>query len=870
MALRLSSLSKRRHPLTRAARSAAMLPSPVRLFRTLRIGLFGVALGCALVDGGSVALAQSRPVSAGRMHYRIPPGSLDDVLGAFGNAAGIMVAVDPGLTTGMRSKGLDGVFTVTDGLAALLAQTGLEATSAPGGAYRLRRVAGRPEQVSRLDQVDVTGKADPKLQVYETPASVATITREDMDRLPQRSIGDVLADTPGVFSVGARNSPGAAVNIRGMQDFGRVNMMIDGARQNYQQSGHGVNGAAYIDPELLAGVDIAKGPVSTSGGAGIIGGMVNFRSFDAEDLIELGKRQGGRITATTGDNAYKFAGSAAAARHLTDDVDLVVGVSRKNLGSYGFGDKGGLADDTVYNKSAIGYLSAQEYWSGLLKGTWRISPSQRLKLSYLGFDSKVALSASGGATSQIHRDTLIADYSYKPGSDWVDLTSNLYFTRTRNREHREASEVLAYSAFALQYQTSTIGGTLENRMRFRLPGADIVLKAGGEFFHDWTNPRAQAADAGLRQNTGNDSVWFTGSTPDGQRTLASLFTEASVSHSTWLEVIGGLRYDWYGIQGDGKQYVGSIANPPGVRPYSTSIYTDFGVDRHATALSPKLTVAIRPIEPVQLFASYGRGMRPPAITETMLSGAHPGNLFRYYPNPNLMEERSRSWEFGANLIFHDLVSRADSLKMKAVWFDNVVENYMAMGIIKTPAGNSSEGTFAPRAYVNLQDPFRSKGLELQADYDAGFVFGSLAYTQMISNPGRGGYDPYPLGSLVGAPATSLGQPGSASVGYLLPPRKVLALTTGVRLLDKKLTLGGRLRLRSPSRIQSSEQFLDLRAAQFSGGQVYDVWAAYQIGKSLTLRLAIDNVNNRNYTELNGGNYFVAPGRTATVSVTAKF
>lgn len=63
------------------------------------------------------------------------------------------------------------------------------------------------------------------------------------------------------------------MNIRGMQDFGRVNVMIDGTRQNYQQSGHGSNGSVYLDPEMLGGVDISKGPTSTVGGAGMIAGL---------------------------------------------------------------------------------------------------------------------------------------------------------------------------------------------------------------------------------------------------------------------------------------------------------------------------------------------------------------------------------------------------------------------------------------------------------------------------------------------------------------------------------------------------------------------------------------------------------------------
>ena len=59
---------------------------------------------------------------------------------------------------------------------------------------------------------------------------------------------DLLNTVPGVSSPGRPDDAATVVNIRGLQDFGRVEVTIDGARQNFQRSGHNANGAFYLDP----------------------------------------------------------------------------------------------------------------------------------------------------------------------------------------------------------------------------------------------------------------------------------------------------------------------------------------------------------------------------------------------------------------------------------------------------------------------------------------------------------------------------------------------------------------------------------------------------------------------------------------------
>lgn len=857
------------------------LPAPA----PWRLSALAMAAAVSVVAGALTPLtAQAQPAAnvadKALRSFSIPAAPMDTALNQLAREAQVMIAFDPGLVHGMQSRGFQGTATLQGVLDALLASHGLQAHSEGLGAWRIRlapvRAPGQGARVSaqenRLGEVTVAAKKDARQQVFETAGSVAVVTREEIDRLPPRNTADVLADVPGVYTSQSRTDPGVSVNIRGMQDFGRVNVMIDGTRQNFQQSGHGSNGSVYLDPEMLGGVDIAKGPTSTVGGAGMIAGVVNFRTLEADDLVKEGQTSGARINTSSGSNGYHFAGSAALGLKPSDDVDVVMLVSRKKVGEFENGRRGSVTVDNNASVHGVSKLTSQDQTSVLLKSTWRFAPEQQLKFSYIGMDAKFGEqpqeASGGGILNHVRTDTLLANYAWNPSATpLVDLKSSLYYTRTRNQAHRYAGGTLDPYAYDLQYQTSTLGGTLENTSRLQWGANDAaLLKTGAEFFHDWTDPQAQALSVGADAGT---TALYSGSTPKGKRTVASLFGEANWMHSDWLELTGGLRYDWYGMQGDGRMRVGSLLNPPGVRPPSTTLYTRFAADRHDGAFAPRLSIAVKPVEPIQLFASIGRGMRPPALTEALMWGQHTGSLFPYYPNPDLRAERSRNWELGANGMWDDVLGHGDKLRVKAAWFNNKVHDYVTLARIMSPIDTGGGGILGPYAYVNLQDPFRSKGLELQADYDNGVVFGGLNYTHMLVNTGKGGYDSFPLGSLTGYPNNNLGEPGDANIWYVLPPKKTASLSGGVRLLDKALTLGGRVRFQSPSTNSSVWTQQGERYNQKSW-RLFDLWASYEISPHAVLRVAINNLRDLNYSEMQGGSYFMGPGRTASATLSIQF
>src|SRR5688500_1973588 len=69
---------------------------------------------------------------------------------------------------------------------------------------------------------------------YSEPAARSTIGRDAIDLFGGQNLDDALRSTAGTFSRDNPQNPGVAVNLRGLEGSGRVNMMIDGVRQGFR------------------------------------------------------------------------------------------------------------------------------------------------------------------------------------------------------------------------------------------------------------------------------------------------------------------------------------------------------------------------------------------------------------------------------------------------------------------------------------------------------------------------------------------------------------------------------------------------------------------------------------------------------------
>lgn len=210
----------------------------------LASALRAIIVGLTVATASHAAMAAtSQPATeqAPRLSYDIAAGSLDRVLGAFGNQAGVMIAIDSALAKGVQSQGLHGSFAVAEGLERLLAPLGMQAEYEQGS-YRVVAQAADGQVQLQATQISAnqlgsitegTGSYTPGtiatatrmvLTPRETPQSISVVTRQVMDDFGLNAIDDVMRHTPGI-TVSTYDTERTNYYSRG---FSIVNFQYDG------------------------------------------------------------------------------------------------------------------------------------------------------------------------------------------------------------------------------------------------------------------------------------------------------------------------------------------------------------------------------------------------------------------------------------------------------------------------------------------------------------------------------------------------------------------------------------------------------------------------------------------------------------------
>lgn len=850
--------------------------------------------------------------------HAIAAGPLDAVLRQFARSAGVAVSADAALTRDLQSPGLQGLFSAEDGLARLLGAHGLRAQRNAEGVYVVHGAAAsasaQPDahaSEATLPTVTVTATADPKTQAYEASAGVSVITREEIDRTGPRHASEILQATPGVFTVTNEQIPTVSVSVRGLKDFGRVTMSIDGMRQNFQRSGHQQrNGEMFIDTEFLSGVQIDKGPSSGLGGLGASGGVANFQTLEAEDLLLPGQTSGVRLRGSTGvggwANGSRPSGSVAAAIQASNELDLVVAASVRRAGAYEPGHRGlayyladeGHDDHPIYDVPfTIVGQTHQHQDSLLFKARWQALPGHEIKFTALhtrldyaesstqdlsdawivfvsgcydgdappqpgdpDYDAYLACIALFDAdniypkdsSSQARSTSLGLDYRWQPaGNPWVDFSAKVYVVSTDNRTvstHETTSTFIT--------RTDTVGLWASNTSLIELNDEWLLeWRNGAEAFVDSTKPSAESD-----YYSATDIAAINGNTPRGHRLLAGAYTELTLHHSDWLRITPGLRAEYARLWGN----TGFITRQNGMLLRQ---YTDIDVDRRFARLLPSLNVAVAPTEAVQVFVNAAKGWRPPAITEALMAGYTLGHSLpiNYYPNYLLEPEETISTEAGVNLNWRHLLVRGDALHAKLVGFRSSTDGYVFFSnFIGLPGG---DGSWLTNMFVASVDPVVFRGWELEANYDAGDWFASLGATRLERDATYMRL-PYPLNP---EPQTPINE---TMVSYIpAPPKYSGRLGFGVRLLQRTLELSATGRFSSRGHHPSLDQGSNGGVAQTQRAfAVWDMQAVWRPSERYSAGLTLRNVFDRQYAQAMGDALVrsYAPGRTLTAFIEARF
>lgn len=477
----------------------------------------------------------------------------------------------------------------------------------------------------RLDPVSVTATRN-ALPAFDYPGMVTVIDREEIETLIPSTADDILRYVPNVEFVGGPRRTGEVPSIRGFsgQD---VIILVDGARQNVE-TGH--NGRFWLDPSLLQSVEVLRGPASSLYGSGGTGGVIEFRTAWAADLLAPGETVGGRLSAGWQTAADERVGMASVYARPLAGLDVVGSITSRDSGSIRLGGGAELesaSDDIVAGLAKVGYDFAGGH---------------RVEASYQRFSNETVEPANGqGNGSGIDEDKHIdvdnwrAGYSYSdPANKLIDLDAVAYYVRT------DIDEFPVDGSPELTQKVETVGLRVDNRSRLSLSDhATVTLTYGGEAYHD-----AQTATDGGGVRDG---------VPDAEDTFWGIFGQAEIAltdPSGFLPgeflIIPGLRYDHFS---------------------SSSAISDGNSDGQ---VSPRIGVSYLPNDWSMVFASYAHAFRAPSIEELYLSGTHfripvgAGVTNSFVANPDLKPQRTRTLEVGAGVDFDDVFTAGDRLQVK--------------------------------------------------------------------------------------------------------------------------------------------------------------------------------------------------------------
>ncbi|WP_309085873.1 TonB-dependent receptor domain-containing protein [Chelativorans sp.] len=643
--------------------------------------------------------------------------------------------------------------------------------------------AGNAGDATLLDRITVVSRTGET--PIETMASVSHVSQEQLDRRLATTPSDLLFGIPGV-TIYADGQPSVGnINIRGLQNAGRVSVIVDGARRNFHKNGHDVSRMFWLDPELIKQVDVIRGPSANTFGSGAIGGVVYFETKSAEDFLREDETYALSTTARYESNGSGWTTSTTGAYRFSDNASVLSNIVWRDYGDYEDG-----AGNTVD-------YSGFEVLSGHVKGTLRPRELSELTLGWTG--ARNDWSTSELVDNELKDNTFTGELKITDEEEkWLNLNVKGAYNAIDLTE-TEAGD-------PTNYDLHTSSFDIWNTSYFDTGLIQHELTVGGDWVYD-----DFTSDAGGRPDFFN---------PNGERTVWGAYVQDKLTYE-WLEVVAGLRYDAYTLEASEES----------------------SDDR----LSPRISVGVSPFREgplagLQVYGSYAEGYRAPNTSEAFISGMHPRPPFPFLPNPDLKPETGKTWEVGVNYGAEGLFRPDDTLRLKAAYFHNDVEDFITTETIFVSPG--SPCSFSPMGFcVQYQNVLGAEieGFELEGYYDAGRFFGGLSVSVIDGH--------------------EIQRDGTRTELATIPSSTVTA-DLGMRFLEERLTVGGEVQFNeAPEGSSFAEDYT-----------LVNIYANYRATDNLRFDFRVDNLFDEEYVIPlvdTAGGFDYQPGVTVKVGATLR-
>jgi len=517
-------------------------------------------------------------------------------------------------------------------------------------------------------EVVVTASRQARLS-SSVPASFSIITPRELEVRNIVSLDQALRYVPGVQVLDNQ------VNIRGSSGFSfnagsRVLVLLDGLPLLSPES-DGIPFDA-LPFSQVDRIEVIKGPGSALFGGGALGGVINVitRDYPATPTYHLKTYSGLHepVKYEIWRDKWEDGG---------DEWRPLWGVTASHARKLGNG--AGFWINFDYRRDE-GYtaLSKRRIFQGFAKVGWSLGEGTKMDVLLSGLSRK--------------KDTFLF---------WNGITDALnpgMFKLGDPLDPTGSADALTTEFIAQPSLRHVLGKRWLLQSRLRLYG--IVIQAidtegnpkpvsdgtlgfryGGEVQLDWNPSLDRSIVFGVSgdANTTASSFFTTGDGDDtGSQPEAAAFIQWEERASEKLDVIAGLRFDAYRI--DGAESV--------------------------EKLSPKLALSYKAADLLSLRASYGQGFRVPGLAERFVNNQ---DRFPLFPNPDLRPEESASYEIGLRLFS---TVRGNSFRIDVAGFWNDYEDLIEPKLVRIE--EPDEPPKLGFQFVNLTRA-RIRGVEIGLD-----------------------------------------------------------------------------------------------------------------------------------------------------------
>ena len=464
------------------------------------------------------------------------------------------------------------------------------------------------EEVELEPVVFTATKTEKKLE--NVPAVVTVIGRDEIETIPARTAGDLLADLPGVYAhepQGAGLVTPQSVAMRGIGFPGNTLVLLDGQRVNTPFTDYAY--LTTIPVRAIERVEVIRGPFSSLYGSSAGGGVINFITKDggAETYAEPWAKAGnfGRID---------YGADLGISR---DNFSLGLFFDHKTVDNYFLYDDQGF-DDTNYDYD---HDRLHAKLTGQLGEKTDISLSGGLITGETGFG--IGENVNENLEQDISKPYLNFQADTRI-NDRLNLRAQLDWLRSDHEYHGETLENVtmvnvgppppAPPVMVPQFDyTDSVNDTESDRYRADVSGNfsftdSRILTMGAEVIYTAAEKAIRDAATGELINVQGRS----GKHTDEDDTLLSLYGQYDWMFLEDFELVLGGRYDDY--------------------------------DSYGEEFSPKATLRWEYMTGGQIKLSAGKGFKAPNLNQLYASPWSIAPFIVYQGNPDLEAETMWSYE----------------------------------------------------------------------------------------------------------------------------------------------------------------------------------------------------------------------------------